>query len=68
MVTVGTSYFKDIASAQRYYAEYDYEDVASTVARKIAEGEIHIGKPDVRVGETLSLIDNGTRYAITSKE
>jgi predicted membrane protein len=65
MRIIGTSYFKDLYSAFRYYAPYGFDDI--DVVRKISEGEIHIGKPSVEQGETLTLIDNGTRYAITSK-
>lgn len=63
---VGTSHFVSMASAQRYYA--DYHLTAAAVARKIAEGEIHIGQPETKPGQTLSLIDNGTRYAIEETE
>ncbi len=64
MTSIGTSHFKDLYSAYRYYAPYGYND--KDVDRKISEGEIHIGAPTLKPGETLSMIDNGTRYAINS--
>jgi len=65
MTTTGTSYFKDLYAAFRYYAQYGYDD--RDVMSKIKECEIHIGRPKINPGETFSLIDNNTRYAITSK-
>jgi len=66
MITTGTSYFKDLYAAFRYYTPYGYDD--RDVMCKIQNGEIHIGKPEIKPGDTLSLIDNKTRYAITRKE
>ena len=63
MTQVGTSYFKDFNAACRYYKDYGLE--SGDVSDKIYLGEIHIGKPDLKPGESLSLIHNGTRYAIT---
>ena len=65
MTTTGTSYFKDFTAACKYYRAYRL--TSGDVQDKIYCGEIHIGKPEIKPGETLSLIDNGTRYAITSK-
>ncbi len=59
----GTSYFKSVTAALRYYRAYGFDEEA--VDQKIAEGEIHIGKPALKPGETLQLIDEGTRYQIT---
>lgn len=58
----GTAHFVSRAAAISYYAEYG-NDVAE-IDRKLAEGEIHIGKPSTKPGERLSLIDEGRRYAI----
>jgi hypothetical protein len=46
---IGTSYFKSISDAVRYYKPYnlDREDIME----KIRRGEIHIGKPPVRAEE-----------------
>jgi hypothetical protein len=61
-VTVGTSHFVSKAAAVRYYA-YEHATEAD-IDRKLAEGLIHIGKPELKPGQRLSTIDNGTRYAI----
>lgn len=61
-ITVGTSYFVSAAAAKRYFA---YEGATrEDIDRKVAEGLIHIGKPTLKPGQLLSVIDNGTRYAI----
>lgn len=63
-MTTGTSYFVDKRSAIRYFA---YENATSAdIDRKLAEGLIHLGPPPLKPGERLSVIDNGTRYAIKS--
>lgn len=62
---VGTSYFVSFPAALRYYRPYGFDRAA--VQQKLDEGEIHIGKPPVKAGETLSLIDGRTRYQITTE-
>lgn len=64
--TYGTSYFVSLAAAVRYYRDYGYDKRG--VQRKIAEGEIHVGKPPLKSGDRLSVIDGGTRYQITEGE
>lgn len=64
MTRTGTSYFVSEKAAIRYYRPYGYRNAAETVRRKLAEGEIHIGKPQLKAGERLVIVDNGTRYAI----
>lgn len=59
---VGTSYFVSKAHAIRYYAYENATD--ATIERKLAEGLIHIGKPELKPGHRLTVIDDGTRYAI----
>jgi len=61
---VGTSYFVSKTKAIRYYRDYEGEQAKRAVERKIEAGEIHIGKPDLKPGQRLSIIDSGTRYAI----
>ncbi len=61
----GTSYFTSRSAAIRYYKDYGYDDVKAAVARKIREGEIHIGKPPLKAGQRLTTVDGGKRYAIT---
>jgi hypothetical protein len=71
MTTIGTSYFVSHAAAVRYYREYEpgmtREHVRRIVDHKVADGSIHIGKPELKPHQKLSLIDNGTRYAITEE-
>jgi hypothetical protein len=64
MMITGTSYFVSIEAAERYYAPYGYDDVHATVQRKLAEGEIHIGEPPLKPGQSTFLVDEHTRYAI----
>lgn len=63
---VGTSYFVSRAAANAYYA--DYGCTAENVAHKIRDGEIHIGKPSLKVGERLVLLDDGRRYGRVEAE
>lgn len=63
---IGTSYFVSFDKACDYYRTYEETSSAAvaSVVSKIAEGSIHIGKPALKPGERLLVIDNGTRYAI----
>jgi len=63
-MTRGTSYFFSRAAAIRYYKDYHYDDTAAAVDRKLREGEIHIGKPPLKAGERLIMLDGGKRYGI----
>lgn len=63
---IGTSYFVSKAHAYRYYRPYGFDRAA--VDQKLSEGEIHIGVPHLQAGETLQIIDGGTRYQITEPE
>jgi hypothetical protein len=65
-MTYGTSHFVSRGAAERYYKDYDYDDTKAAVARKIRDGEIHIGKPRVKAGERLTTVDGGKRYAIST--
>jgi hypothetical protein len=62
MTRQGTANFVSKAAAVRYYRDYGFD--AADVDRKIAEGEIHIGKPTLKPGDRLVVVYNGTRYAI----
>ena len=74
----GTCYFPSYGAALRYYRPYVGNDLAdertnlgrtmmanvrALVDQKLNEGEIHIGKPTLKPGETISIEDN--RYFIT---
>lgn len=62
--TYGTAHFVSHEAAVSYYDAYE-DDPARAVETKLREGSIHIGKPELKPGQTLSVIDDGTRYAIT---
>jgi len=67
--TIGTCYFVSFRLACRYYADYEpgisRSELEAVVQRKIDEGQIHIGLPPIKVGQIISRIDNGTRYALS---
>jgi hypothetical protein len=62
----GTCHFTTKAAAIRYYSNYNGYNRGNRieVERKIAEGEIYIGPPTLKPGETLSVIPGEDRYAI----
>ena len=66
MMRVGTSYFKTLYAAYEYYDSQciDIEEVD----RKIDQGEIHIGKPEVPDGAKLLLDRSEGRYIIEYKD
>jgi hypothetical protein len=69
MLIHGTANFVNFTKACDYYKSqgYDYDtpdELEQFIRTKIADGEIEIGKPDVPVGMTLILLDNGTRYGL----
>lgn len=66
----GTCYFPTYGAALRYYRPYARANarLKTSFARQIVDqklnsGEIHIGKPEIKPGQTLSIEDN--RYFIT---
>jgi hypothetical protein len=61
----GTAYFTSHEAAIRYYRPYGYD--AASVARKLAEGDIHVGKPSLSLGDRLVIIDDGARYGIETE-
>jgi hypothetical protein len=61
----GTSHFESLAAAEKYYR--CYRVTRDNVGRKIAGGEIHIGKPEVKSGQILGL-DEDRRYWIEEPE
>jgi len=58
MTRYGTSYFVTRAAAAEYYGS------AEEASRKLAAGEIHIGKPELKPGERLRLDESEGRYFI----
>ena len=65
MIT-GTNYFKDVASAFKYYDCYGYE--RADVQQKIEFKEIKIGKPDLQPGDRLLLHVGEGRYFVQEGE
>ena len=63
-IRTGTSHFVSIEAATKYYRPYDGVGTYASVVRRVEAGEIHIGPPTVKAGQTVEIIDNGTRYAI----
>ena len=66
MTTVGTCHFVSYAAAVSYYRVYEasFPEARRAVNRKLADGEIRLGKPETKAGERLVTIDGGRRYAI----
>lgn len=62
--TYGTCHFVSVVHAIQYYAAYE-QDPRTAVGIKLEEGSIKIGKPALKPGQRLSVIDDGTRYAVT---
>jgi len=68
---MGTCHFVSRQHAIKYYRSYEFSDdmrqaIPKDVDLKIGEGLIRIGKPTLRKGERLLVIDNGCRYAVES--
>lgn len=68
MIIIGTCHFVSRAAAVRYYRDYHYPDTEKAVARKISEGEIKIGPPELKPGQRLTTEDDGTRYAVIEEQ
>lgn len=65
----GTNNFVSFTKACDYYRGQGNDELTPAaleqlVREKIDGGEIEIGQPGMKPGETLHLIDDGTRYAI----
>jgi hypothetical protein len=58
MTRYGTSHFVTLAAAAQYYGSIE------AARRKLAAGEIHIGRPEVKPGERLRLDQSEGRYFI----
>ena len=66
---VGTSHFVNFTKACDYYKgqgndELTPSELERLVRGMIDEGEISLGQPELRPGQRLVLVDNGTRYAV----
>ena len=64
----GTNHFVSFTAACRYYRDYDpaltLAELDRWVASKIVFGEICLGKPELKPGQRLVLLDSGRRYGI----
>lgn len=60
----GTPCFVSTQAAYNYY--YDYGYTHTEVDRKIAEGEIFIGEPPVKAGDTVLIDPDEQRYFIVT--
>ena len=58
---VGTCHFVDFDAAVSYYS---YGFSRTQVKGKVSRGEIKIGRPKLKKGQTLFLIDGHRRYGI----
>lgn len=64
-MTWGTSHFISRAAAERYYRLQGGEpDARQAVTRKLAEGLIHIGPPELKPNQRLIKLDGGLRFGI----
>lgn len=61
----GTANFKNRTAAYNYFTDYGFN--CADVRRKIDAGEIRVGTPPVKVGDTLT-IDGDGRYWIAHIE
>lgn len=66
---IGTCNFVNFTKACDYYKDQGYGDLSpaeleAVVRDKLQCGQIHLGKPDVEVGQRLIVIDDGCRYGL----
>jgi hypothetical protein len=67
MIRIGTSHFVSRSHAANYYLNQgadSWSDAMLMAQEKNDAGEIHFGEPEIKPGQRLEIIDNGTRYAI----
>lgn len=62
---IGTSYFRSLPDAVKYYKPYG--ENTTSVKYKIKMGEIHIGRPKIKNNEHLLLNKEEGRYFIYPK-
>lgn len=62
MMRIGTCHFVSREHAIRYYRPYG--NTSLDIDEMIENGSILIGKPKLKPGEKLYVIDDGCRYAI----
>jgi hypothetical protein len=68
-MTYGTQYFRSMIHAAMYYTpQYGRAGAMRAVEEKVKRGEIKMGMPPLRNGESCFLIDGGTRWAINTNK
>jgi hypothetical protein len=72
--TFGTCHFVSLHMARCYYAPYsgwqakwNSKSTIENVSRKLRDGEIKIGPPLLKPGDSLAIDQSEGRYLITSK-
>lgn len=65
MTLVGTSHFEDTLAARNFYKPYGYDDLDKAIRRKLRDGEIFIGRPQLKPNQRLVVIKG--RYHIEEK-
>lgn len=65
-MTYGTSYFRSKVHAIFYYQSQHGAYAGLAVEEKLQRGDIHLGMPPLKDGETCFLIDNGCRWAVNT--
>jgi hypothetical protein len=66
MLRIGTSHFITRAAANRYYAAQG--ETAASVGRKLAAGEIHIGRPPRKAGQSVGVIPGEGRWYLIEED
>lgn len=68
MTITGTNCFVNFTAACDYYKSQGLEgtpaEIEKTIRQMLANGDIYLGAPQLRPGQTLLLVDGRTRYAI----
>lgn len=63
MTRIGTNYFVSMRRAIAYYAQYGF-DGEYEASRKVREGEIRIGIPHTKPGQSLGIDEDGRYYLV----
>lgn len=64
----GTSHFVSYEKAVAYYSGQGYSNTQTAVDRKLSDGEIHIGAPEAKPGQTVTLNREEGRYFVEEEE
>lgn len=61
----GTSHFQTRAAANRFYKAYG--ETPADVGRKLDAGEIHIGRPERKAGQSIGVDADGRYWIVEEK-